>query len=318
MRILAFVLAGGEGRRLRPLTADRAKPAVRLVGDYRIIDFALASLVNSLVAPIYVLAQYKPDALLAHLSSAWCPHWPVRALLLPPAAGGYGGTADAVYRNLELLQRHRPEAVAVFAADHVYRMDVRQMARFHAARDADVTVAAIPVPVEKASSLGVMAVRADDAIDEFEEKPPAPRPLPGDSRLAYASMGNYLFKPRSLKALLEQAIGRGATDFGRHILPALPGSGYRAFAYDFVRNEVPGVREYEELAYWRDVGTPEALAEARRDVGGSRPRLDLRNPAWPIRRDLVRTPGRGTGLDLATMGGSIFVSGGEANQGELR
>lgn len=316
-RIVAFVLAGGEGQRLRPLTADRAKPAVRFAGDYRIIDFALANLVNSLVAPIYVLAQYKPDTLLAHLRCAWSSHWPVRARL-PATARGYGGTADAVYRNLELVERHRPEAVAVFAADHVYRMDVRQMARFHAARDADVTVAAIPVAVEKASSFGVMAVRADGAIDEFQEKPPAPRPLPGDARLAYASMGNYLFKPRSLRALLEQANARGGTDFGRHILPALPGSGYRAFAYDFARNEVPGVRSYEEPAYWRDVGTPEALAEARRDVSGPRPRLNLRNPAWPIRRDLLRTLGRGSALDLATMGGAIFASGDETHQGELR
>ena len=290
-RILAFVLAGGEGRRLRPLTADRAKPAVRFAGDYRIIDFALANLVNSLVAPIYVLAQYKPDSLIEHLRRAWCPHWPVRARL-PATAEGYGGTADAVYRSLELIERHRPQAVAVFAADHVYRMDVRQMARFHAARNADVTVAAISVPVETASSFGVMAVRPDGIIDEFEEKPAAPRPVPGNARLAYVSMGNYLFKPASLKAVLEQVIGCGGADFGRHILPGLPGSGYRALAYDFARNKVPGVRDYEEPAYWRDVGTLEALDQARRDVAGRRPRLDLRNPAWPI------GPERARGIDL--------------------
>lgn len=281
-RIVAFVLAGGEGRRLRPLTADRAKPAVRFAGDYRIIDFALANLVNSLVAPIYVLAQYKPDTLLAHLRRAWCPHWPVRARL-PAMARGYRGTADAVYRNLELVERHRPDAIAVFAADHVYRMDVRQMARFHVARDADITVAGIALPVEKASSFGIMALDADGVIDEFQEKPALPRSLPGDPGLACASMGNYLFKPRSLKALLDQEIGHGGTDFGRHILPMLPGSRYRAFAYDFAGNEVPGVRDGEERAYWRDVGTLEALEEARRDVAGSRPRFNLRNPAWPMR-----------------------------------
>lgn len=285
-KIMAFVLAGGEGRRLRPLTADRAKPAVRFAGEYRIVDFALANLVNSLVAPIYVLAQYKPDLLVEHLRQAWCPHWPVRSRL-PDTKKGYCGTADAVYRNLDLIERHRPDAVAVFAADHVYRMDVRQMARFHAARDADVTVAAIPVPVEQASAFGVMAVRADGAIEEFQEKPAAPRTIPGNPRLAYASMGNYLFKPASLTALLEEAIERGGTDFGRDLLPAVPGSAYRALAYDFARNKVPGVREYEERAYWRDVGTLEALDEARRDIAGPCPRLDLRNGAWPIRPDLT-------------------------------
>ena len=284
-KILAFVLAGGEGRRLRPLTTDRSKPAVRFAGDYRIADFALANLVNSLVAPIYVLAQYKPDTLLAHLQRAWCPHWPVHARLPPPGVA-YGGTADAVYRNIELLERHRPDVAAVFAADHVYRMDVRPMACFHAASHADVTVAALRVPVHKASSFGVMAVRGDGFIEEFREKPAVPRPIPGDPGLAFASMGNYLFKPDALKALLERAIGEGGMDFGRDILPALPEAGYRAFAYDFARNQVPGVLDDEERAYWRDVGTLEALDEARRDVAGARPRFNLHNPAWPIRRDM--------------------------------
>lgn len=286
-KILAFVLAGGEGRRLRPLTADRAKPAVRFAGGYRIVDFAIANLVNSLIAPIYVLAQYKPDSLVEHLRNAWCAHWPVRPRL-PGTAEGYCGTADAVYRNLELVERHQPDVVAVFAADHVYRMDVRQMARFHAERSADVTVAAIPVPVEKASAFGVMVVRRNGLIDEFQEKPAAPRAIPGNPALAYASMGNYLFRPASLKALLKEAIRRGGTDFGRHVLPPMLQSAYRAVAYDFASNEVPGVREYEEQAYWRDVGTLEALHEARCDVAGTRPRFDLNNSAWPIRRDLAR------------------------------
>ena len=286
--ILAFVLAGGEGRRLRPLTADRAKPAVRFAGDYRIVDFAVANLVNSAIAPIYVLAQYKPEALVEHLRSAWCPHWPVHPLVAG-AAEPYRGTAHAVYRNLDLVERHKPEAVAVFAADHIYRMDVRQMARFHASRGADVTVAAMPVPVEKATAFGVMAVNADGQVQEFQEKPAAPRPLPEDPRLAYASMGNYLFQPESLKVLLQRAVESGGSDFGRDVLPALPGGAYRALAYDFARNAVPGLRDYEDRVYWRDVGTLEALAEARRDVAGARPRLDLRNRAWPIRPDLTTT-----------------------------
>ena len=280
--VLAFLLAGGEGRRLRPLTADLAKPAVRFVGDYRLVDFALANLVNSAIAPIYVLLQYKADSLLGHLRAVWCEHSPVHPLL-PDGRGDFAGTADAVWRNIELLDHWRPDAVAVFAADHIYRMDVRQMARFHEAQDSDVTVAAVPVPIETASSFGVLSVSADDVIDEFREKPALPRSLPGSPHLAYVSMGNYLFKPGCLKALLEQAIGRGGTDFGRDVLPSLPGSGYRALAYDFARNEVPGVREHEERAYWRDVGTLQALAEARSDVAGPRPRFNLRNAAWPIR-----------------------------------
>ena len=281
-KILAFVLAGGEGQRLRPLTSDQAKPAVRFYADYRIVDFALANLVNSMVAPIYVLAQYKPDSLIEHVRRAWSAHWPVFPLL-PDGQGPYRGTADAVYRNLHLVACHRADVVAVFAADHVYRMDVRPMARFHKARGADVTVAAIPVPVERASSFGVMAVDRDGRIEDFQEKPARPRPLRGNPHSAYASMGNYLFKPANLRALLEQSMARGGTDFGRDLLPALPGSAYRAVAYDFAHNEVPGVRDYEDASYWRDVGTLEALDEARRDVAGPRPRLNLRNRAWPIR-----------------------------------
>lgn len=281
-RILAFVLAGGEGRRLRPLTAACAKPAVQFAGNCRIIDFVLANLVNSRIAPIYVLVQYKPDTLLEHLKSAWSPHWEVRARL-PSTAEGYRGTADAVYRNLHLIERHRPDAVAVFAADQVYRMDIRQMAGFHAVRGADVTVAALPVPIARAGGFGVMAVNEEGVIEEFQEKPTAPRPIPGSPHLAYASMGNYIFKPQALSALLAQVIACGGTDFGPDVLPTLPGSRYMALAYDFSSNEVPGVRAYEARAYWRDVGTVDALDEARLDASGPRPRLALCNPAWPMR-----------------------------------
>jgi glucose-1-phosphate adenylyltransferase len=285
-KVLAYVLAGGEGRRLRPLTADEAKPAVRLVGEYRIIDFALANLINSAIAPIYVLAQYQPDSLLDHLRNAWSGHLRLHARL-PRPAQRYLGTADAVYRNLDLVERHRPDAVAVFAADHVYRMDVRQMVRFHFSRDADVTVAAVPVAIETARAFGVMAVHVGAQIEEFMEKPARPRPMHGDPSRAYVSMGNYVFRPQTLKALLFRAARDRGTDFGQHILPALPGSGFRVLAYDFTRNAVPGLRGYEERAYWRDVGTLEALAAVRREIVGPYPRLDLRNPLWPVRRDLL-------------------------------
>lgn len=292
-KILAFVLAGGEGRRLRPLTDHHAKPYVQFADGCRIIDFALANLVNSLVTPVYVLAQYKPHSLVEHVRHTWRPAWPVHTLVAD-AAAPYRGTAHAVSCHIELLERHKPEVVAVFAADHVYRMDVRQMVRFHAARDADVTVAAIPVPVEKASAFGVMAVDKRGTIEAFEEKPVRPRPIPGKPHLAYASMGNYLFRPERLRTLLEQAMEQGGTDFGRNILPALPGSPYRALAYNFAQNTVPGLRPHEERGYWRDVGTVDALDEARRDASGPRPRLDLRNAAWPLRPLVAITPAKTT------------------------
>lgn len=278
-RIVAFVLAGGEGVRLRPLTSEQAKPAVPFARGYRLIDFVLSNLINSGIDSIYVLAQYKPDLLISHIAA----NWGSRVKMLLPRAGGpgYTGTAVAVQQNLDLLERERPDLVAVFAADHVYRMDLRQMAAFHRAREAQVTVSAVAVPIESASAFGVIAAQADGVVREFQEKPREPRPLPGDARLAYASMGNYLFEPGVLAATLEDAARRGEIDFGRHVLPQLPHR-HAVYAYDLAENVVPGVRPYEERAYWRDVGTLSALRAAREDVKGARPRFDLHNPSWPI------------------------------------
>ena len=195
----------------------------------------------------------------------------------------YRGTADAVYQNLRLIDRHRPDLVAVFAADHVYRMDVRQMADFHQRRDADVTVSALPVPVKKASSFGVIGADADGRVEEFEEKPERPSPIPLKPDHAYASMGNYLFKPDVLIAGLRQANEQGEHDFGRHLLPRLART-HRTYAYDFATNRVPGVQPYEERAYWRDVGTVEAYQDAQQDAAGPTPRFQLENPDWPILR----------------------------------
>ena len=238
-RIVAFVLAGGEGERLRPLTSEEAKPAVLFIGGYRLIDFVLSNLVNSGIDAIYVLAQYKPQSLIAHLAAAWGPGIRV---LLPRAGGpGYAGTASAVQQNMDVVARERPELVAVFAADHVYRMDLRQMAAFHRVRAAQVTVAAVAVPIESAQSFGVIAARRDASVHEFQEKPLRPRPLPGDASRAYASMGNYLFEPEVLAQLLDDALRRGGSDFGRHVLPWLPGR-CAVYAYDLGDNVVPGVR----------------------------------------------------------------------------
>ncbi len=294
VQMLALVLAGGEGTRLRPLTAHQAKPAVHFAQGYRIVDFVLGNLVNSRAASIHVLAQYKPAVLIDHVSQIWQPaarRTGTSVELIVPdandARGPFRGTADAVRRCLHLLDEHAPDVVAVFAADHVYRMDVRQMLGFHLARAADVTVAGIPVPIEQASAFGVMATDDECRIRRFEEKPARPAAIPGDPDRAYASMGNYLFNPGVLSDLLGGAAAREGIDFGRHILPALPASGVRTLAYDFARNRLPGIKPYEERAYWRDVGTLAALSQAQADVEGPRPRFDLRNRDWPIRRDLL-------------------------------
>jgi glucose-1-phosphate adenylyltransferase len=288
MKIVALVLAGGEGTRLYPLTAEHAKPALPFANGYRIVDFVLSNLVNSKISTLYVLAQYKPESLMRHISVAWAPWFADEGtikVLLPRANtfdGQFKGTADAVYQYLDLLQAHSPDIVAVFAADHIYRMDVRQMVNFHRKRDAEVTVSAVAVPLDKASSFGIVSADSDGRVHEFREKPQRATPIPHKPTYAYASMGNYLFDPRALEKALHEARSRGDTDFGRDVLPRLCETA-RVYAYDFGENEVPGVQDFEERAYWRDVGTLTALAAAQQDAMGHRPRFSLRNRRWPIR-----------------------------------
>jgi glucose-1-phosphate adenylyltransferase len=289
MKIVALVLAGGEGSRLYPLTADHAKPALPFANGFRIVDFVLSNLVNSKISTVYVLAQYKPASLIAHIDSVWAPTFAEMQgsikVLLPRAntlSGQYKGTADAVYQHLELLQAHDADMVAVFSADHIYRMDVRQMAAFHRGRDAEATIAAASVPITQASSFGVVCTAADGRVRDFREKPRNAPCIPGRPDRAFASMGNYLFEPDVLEGWLREARRLGDTDFGRDILPRVA-SRSRVYAYDFSTNHIPGVQEHEEHAYWRDVGTLSALAAAQQDAMGPRPRFNLWNRRWPIR-----------------------------------
>jgi glucose-1-phosphate adenylyltransferase len=289
MKIVAVVLAGGEGSRLYPLTAEHAKPALPFANGYRIIDFVLSNLVNSRISNIYVLAQYKPASLIAHVESAWAPWFAdgqgVVKVLLPRSntlGGQFKGTADAVYQYLDLIHAHAPDLVAVFAADHVYRMDVRQMVAFHRQRNAQATVAAVSVPVEQASSFGIISTADDGRVREFTEKPQAPAHIPGDPARAYASMGNYLFEPATLERVLREGRRLGETDFGRDVLPRIAATS-NVYAYDLASNLVPGTQDYEERPYWRDVGTLAALAAAQQDATGQRPRFNLWNRRWPIR-----------------------------------
>ena len=300
MNIVALVLAGGEGTRLYPLTAEQAKPALPFASGYRIVDFVLSNLVNSGISTIYVLAQYKPDSLVRHIQAAWAPWFEnsegmIKALLPRSNRLPFRGTADAVHKCLDAVQAHSPDVIAVFAADHVYRMDVRQMVAFHRAKKADATVAAIAVPVERASSFGIVSTQPDGRVREFREKPQHAPTLPNDASRAYASMGNYLFQPDLLEKALQEARERGETDFGRDVLPRLCAEA-RVYAYDFSDNQVPGVQDFEERGYWRDVGTLAALAAAQQDSMGHRPRFNLWNRGWPIRGEhdatlLAKIPG---------------------------
>lgn len=303
-KILAIVLAGGEGSRLRPLTLSHAKPSLPFGGGFRLVDFVLSNLVNSGIDSIYLLAQYKPESLIEHVRSNWdLPsggHERFVRVVLPQTeqGGAFRGTADAVYQNLALIEQHAPDIVAVFAADHVYRMDVRQMVQFHRECDADVTVAATQVPIELASAFGVIAAGHNGEIWDFQEKPEAPVAVPSCPERAYASMGNYLFNTGVLAEALEQALRRDETDFGRHILPRLIRS-HQVHAYDFSNNSVPGIQPHEEQAYWRDVGTLEAYLDAHQDIAGSMPRFNLHNHHWPM---LPALHARQSGLDAAHAG----------------
>jgi glucose-1-phosphate adenylyltransferase len=286
-RIIAFVMAGGQGSRLQPLTSARSKPSVPFGSRYRIVDFVLSNLVNSQIQTIYLLVQYKSQSLIEHVRKAWT----ISPLLqqqfvtvVPPqmiADRWFQGTADAVHQNIALIEEHRPDLVAVFGADHIYRMDISQMVDFHQERKADVTIAALPVPLKDARGFGVIAAGADGRIDAFEEKPADPTPMPGDPASAFASMGNYIFDAKVLVDALEEAQRLGETDFGGHVLPRLLRT-HRLFAYDFATNVVPGINDYEQRVYWRDVGTIDAYFDAHKDVLGAEPTFDMFNPQWPI------------------------------------
>jgi glucose-1-phosphate adenylyltransferase len=287
-KILAFVMAGGEGSRLQPLTAHNSKPALPFGSRYRIVDLVLSNLLNSGIHSIYMLVQYKSQSLIEHVRKAWVVS-PMRneefVTVVPPQmmSGGdwFQGTADAVYQNLNLIQLHDPDMVLVFGADHVYRMDIRQMVEFHLDRQSDVTVAALPVPLEEASSFGVIDADGEGRIRDFKEKPANPPAMPSDPTRAYASMGNYLFDANVLVQSLKDAHRRDEHDFGHHVLPKLKNT-HRVFAYDFATNKVPGIKSYEEQAYWRDVGTRDAYFSAHQDLLGAQPRFDIFNPQWRI------------------------------------
>ena len=296
-KVLAMIMAGGKGERLMPLTEQRSKPSVPFAGNYRIADFVLSNFINSGIQAMYVLVQYRSQSLIEHLRRAWRFSGPNRQAFItvvPPQMKGrgkwYEGTADAVYQNINLIHDFAPGLVAVFGADHIYRMDVRQMIQFHLNHQADVTVAALPVPIHAAKSFGIIEAHSNHKIIGFEEKPNQPQPMPGNPEMSYSSMGNYLFNADTLVRILEKDASQAGThDFGRDIIPSLIIS-HRVLAYDFLENAVPGVNPYEEWGYWRDVGTMGAYWQANMDVLGETPIFDLRNVKWPITTDASTAP----------------------------
>ncbi|MHB1596346.1 MAG: glucose-1-phosphate adenylyltransferase [Streptosporangiaceae bacterium] len=296
-RILAIVLAGGAGKRLAPLTADRAKPAVPFGGLYRLIDFALSNLVNAGVLRICVLTQYKSHSLDRHVSQTWRLSTLLGNYVTPVPAQQrmgphwYTGSADAIYQSLNLIYDDRPDVVAVFGADHVYRMDMTQMVDAHLATGAGVTVAAIPVPRSEATSFGVIQTGPDGrTVEAFLEKPADPPPIPGLPAMSYASMGNYVFSTKVLVDALHADARDDASrhDMGGDILPMLAQAGL-AQAYNFMDNTVPGA-DPRDVGYWRDVGTLDSYFDAHMDLCAVHPIFNLYNDEWPILTNVPSQP----------------------------
>ncbi|MFH1023226.1 MAG: glucose-1-phosphate adenylyltransferase [Planctomycetota bacterium] len=290
-KILGMIMAGGKGERLHPLTRDRAKPAVPFGGKYRIIDYVLSNFVNSGICSIYVLTQFKSQSLVEHLEQAWMmkSFFRDQFISVVPAQmrtgeSWYKGTADAINQNIHLIRNTKPDLVAVFGGDHIYRMDIRQMAQMHEEKKADVTVASLPVPVGESSRFGVVVVDEDWRITGFQEKPQTPIPLPGDSKHFLASMGNYIFNADFLLNILKSdaSDSKSSHDFGKDILPAIHQAA-RIYAYDFTSNTIPGTPRGEKNTYWRDVGTIDAYWEASMDLRAVKPVFNLYNLDWPIR-----------------------------------
>jgi glucose-1-phosphate adenylyltransferase len=288
-KLLAMILAGGEGRRLDPLTRERAKPAVPFGGRYRIIDFVLSNFANSGLLKMKVLVQYKSESLNTHVQRGWR----LTSLLdqyveIVPAQMRVGpkwfeGSADAIYQNLNIITDEEPEYTFVFGADHVYRMDVQQMLDFHRARHADLTVAAIPIPVEEAEDFGIIEVDADNRMIGFTEKPKSgAKTMPGDPTRCLASMGNYLFTTDVLVQEIVRDAGdpNSVHDFGKSIVASIY-ERKRVYVYDFATNVVPGQSE-RERGYWRDVGSMEAYYQANMDLVDVNPIFSLYNDRWPI------------------------------------
>jgi glucose-1-phosphate adenylyltransferase len=303
--VLVMVLAGGEGKRLLPLTEDRAKPAVPFGGSYRLIDFALSNFANAGYLNIVVLTQYKSHSLDRHISQTWRFSTMLNNYVTPVPAQmrrgphWFSGSADAIYQNLNLISDERPDYVCVFGADHIYRMDPRQMVEHHRATGAGVTVAAIPVPLAQGREFGVIEADASGRIVRFHEKASNPPPMPGDPTRCLASMGNYVFDTRTLvEAVTPRTDELKRNDLGGDVLPALTAEGI-AHVYDFSLNEIPGQHE-RERGYWRDVGTLDTYYATNMDLVQPLPAFNLYNTQWPVYTHQPPLPPAKVSEDIST------------------
>lgn len=294
--VLTMILAGGVGQRLLPLTNHHTKPAVPFAGRYRIIDFVLSNFINAGFYKIKLLTQYKSDSLNKHIMRGYRLNAQIHQYIEPvPAQQRLGpdwfkGSADAIYQNLHIVTDENPEYLFVFGADHIYKMDVRQMLNFHIVKGAECTIAALPVPIEQATAFGVMEVDKDWRLIGFEEKPAQPKPMPQNPSKALVSMGNYVF---SLDPLVEEIIRDSenpdsAHDFGKSIIPAIFQT-RKIFVYDFYKNEVPGMSE-RERGYWRDVGDIDAYYNSNMDLVSVHPTIDIHNRQWPLHTYMRQGP----------------------------
>lgn len=311
-RVLALVLAGGKGERLMPLTKYRAKPAVPFAAKYRIVDFCLSNFINSGIYSIYCLTQFKSQSLHEHITQGWQFGSALRGrsyfVSVAPAQmwtdeRWYEGTADAIYQNLHLVTMFNADYVCIFAADHIYKMDIDQMLRFHVDNKADITVAANRVPSSEASQFGCISTDEHGVVDGFVEKPKIPPEIASSPGFSYVSMGNYIFS----REILEQAIlddskdEKSSHDFGKDILPKMF-SHCKMMAYDFSTNVLPGI----DKPYWKDVGTLKAYWDAHMDLLQHPSPLTLYNPQWPIRTVSYSDP---PGFTYPSKGMSCSVEG---------
>jgi len=322
---IAMVLAGGKGERLSPLTLTRPKPGVAFGGKYKIIDFVLSNMFNSGIKKVYILTQYRAYSLMKHIRESWAKWTGLGEfyVAISPETRNeseewFKGTADAIFQYLRFIESSDAEYVAIFGGDHIYRMDITQMIDQHVKNGADLTIAALEVPIEDAKRFGVFSVDADLKVTAFTEKPKKPVTIPG-KETCFASMGNYIFSTKKLIEVLQEGSKKHADlDFGNHVIPGMLKAGDKIFAYNFNDNIIPGMNP-EEKGYWMDVGTLDSYYAANMDLIRVSPQLNLYNYQWPILTNQGNLPPaktvfdddgrRGQNLDSYVCAGCITSGG---------
>ena len=285
---IAMVLAGGKGERLSPLTNSRPKPGVAFGGKYKIIDFVLSNLFNSGIKKVYILTQYRAYSLYKHIRESWAKWTGLGEFFVAispetrnESEEWFKGTADAIFQYLRFIESSDADYVAIFGGDHIYKMDISQMIEHHRINDADITIAALEVPVVDARRFGVFSVDDDFRVTGFAEKPDNPETIPGRDT-CFASMGNYIFSTKRLIEVLQAGKKlHEDLDFGKHVIPMMLENNDRVFAYNFNDNVIPGMKS-NEIGYWKDVGTIDSYYEANMDLIHVSPQLNLYNYEWPV------------------------------------